>query len=52
MAMLACSQALPSERSHSNSSLLKLANSNNGWVEHPKQALLSLPHTKKVIFKG
>jgi hypothetical protein len=42
MAMFAWAQALPSERSHSNSNLLKLANSNHGWVEHPKQALAPL----------
>jgi hypothetical protein len=32
MAMFALAQALPSEISHSNSSLLKLADSNHGWV--------------------
>jgi hypothetical protein len=40
-AMFAWAQALPSERSHTAmfSNLLKLANRNHGWVEHPKQAL-------------
>jgi hypothetical protein len=46
-------QALPSERSHSNSNLLKLANSNHGWVEHPKQALsLDAPLKNKLFFKA
>jgi hypothetical protein len=39
MAMFTWAQALPSERSYSNSNILKLANSNHGWVEHLKQAL-------------
>jgi hypothetical protein len=48
MAMCAWAQALPSERSHSNSNILKLANCNHGWVEHPKRALS--PHYKKTSY--
>jgi hypothetical protein len=39
MAMFAWAETSPSERSHSNSNLLKLANGNDGWFEHPKEAL-------------